>query len=34
MSVHDLYLALVLATFGAFGVTLLGVSTWSNLRKP
>ncbi|MEH6677303.1 hypothetical protein [Phenylobacterium sp.] len=33
MTVHDLYLALVLATFGAFGATLLGVSTWANMSK-
>ncbi len=33
MSAHDLYLGLVLATFGAFAVTLFGVSTWANSAK-
>lgn len=33
MSFHDLYLGLVLATFGAFAVTLFGFSLWSNGGK-
>lgn len=30
MTVQDLYLGLVLATFGAFAATLFSVSFWSN----
>jgi hypothetical protein len=33
MTVHDLYLGLVLATFGAFAFTLFAVSNWSNSGK-
>ena len=33
MSAHDLYLGLVLTTFGAFAVTLLTISVWSNAGR-
>ncbi len=34
MTVQDLYLGLVLATFAAFAVTLFCVALWSNSGKP
>lgn len=33
MTAHDLYLGLVIATFGAFAFTLFAVSNWSNGGK-
>jgi hypothetical protein len=32
MTVQNLYLAMVLAAFAAFGVTLFSVSLWSKLK--
>jgi hypothetical protein len=33
MNAQDLYLAMVVAAFAAFGVTLFAVSTWLRLTK-
>jgi hypothetical protein len=33
MTAHDLMLGLILATFGAFAVTLFGVSLWAGGNK-
>ena len=33
MSPQDLYLAMVIAAFLTFGVTLFGVSTWQRLAR-